>query len=114
VKDRIGGQRDLDDHDRQLGGDEHRRRRAVVGRAAPQRRDPHAEPEVAVELVAEVADARGAIQPPPIDAPARRADAHVPRLAARDQPDDLQPDPPREHGRRCRAERVDEVLALLP
>jgi hypothetical protein len=76
-----------------------------LGGGAAQGGDPHREPEVAVEQVAQVADARGAVETPPVDAPARRVDASVPGLAARDQPDHLEQNGGAENQQRGAAER---------
>ena len=54
---------DLHDHDRQLGRDQDGGRRAIDRRGTAQRGDPHRQPELTVEGVAEIAEARRPVEP---------------------------------------------------
>ena len=89
------GQRRLDGQDRKLRGDQRRHLRADLRGRAPQRGDPRGDPEVPVDHAAQDLHARRAIEDAARDRPAGRLDGQVPRLAAREQRDDLQ-----QHGRR--------------
>ena len=83
-------ERRLDGEDRDLGGDQRRHARALVRCRAAQGGDPRRRADRAVELAAQVAQARRAEQAAPADGAARRDDADPPRLRPRHERQQLQ------------------------
>ena len=105
------GQRRLDGEDRKLRGDQRRHLRTDGRGRAPQRGDPRGDPQLPVEHAAQDLHARRAIEDAAVDRPAGRLDGQMPRLAAREQRDDLQQHGHGEHPRRGVGERGRELVA---
>ena len=84
------GEDELGEQNRHFGGGESAELGRGVGGAALQRGDAHGKADLAVDEVADVADARGAEEHPPAHRPTGRVHAAVPRLAARQQRTELQ------------------------
>src|SRR6185503_10079079 len=87
---------------------------AFAGCRSAKSRDPHGEAELAVEEVAEVADARRPVEPSPADPAPRSAHAHMPGLAAGDQPNHVEQHRGAQDPERGELDGGGEVTALAP
>ena len=104
-------QRGLDEEDRQLGRDQGGDMGGLLRRRAPQRRDARGRAELAVQELADAAEARRPVELAAAHRPAGGVHAHAPCLAARDQRHHLERHRQRDHaGRGAR----DAGLELVP